>query len=129
MSYISLESQANAALHGVASGAVGFDTEFTDRRATPPEKQIIDALAIGANKKTAILGWQIVELNAHSTFPIAWKNIGLRLIQIAHGNHVWVLDMWKIKGEQTNNMRSELTLSQPSQLNSAGFCHRQTLPR
>ncbi|KAJ7926837.1 ribonuclease H-like domain-containing protein [Mycena leptocephala] len=28
---------------------------------------------------------------------VAWDNIGLRLIQIARGREVWVLDMWKIK--------------------------------
>ncbi|KAJ7923141.1 hypothetical protein B0H13DRAFT_1865245 [Mycena leptocephala] len=29
--------------------------------------------------------------------PVAWGNIGLRLTQIAHGDTVWVLDMWKIR--------------------------------
>jgi hypothetical protein len=50
-----------------------------------------------------MVGWQIVEFRTKSPFPVAWDNIGLRLIQIAHGKVVWVLDMWKIKGKLNNN--------------------------
>jgi hypothetical protein len=78
--YITSESEANDALQRIRDGEVGFDTEFTDRRLTREEHAILKALSTGANKKTALLGWQIVELTMHHIFPVAWDNIGLRLI-------------------------------------------------
>ncbi|KAJ7123015.1 hypothetical protein C8R44DRAFT_735622 [Mycena epipterygia] len=40
-----------------------------------------------ATQKTAILGWQIVELHMHT----------LCLIQVARKDMVWVVDMWKVR--------------------------------
>ncbi|KAJ7677844.1 ribonuclease H-like domain-containing protein [Mycena polygramma] len=96
--YITTEHQANNALRKIVSGKVGFDTEYTHRRPTPEEQHIIDALpAGGAVRKNAILGWQIVELQTRVPFPVAWNNIGLRLVQIATDDAAYVLDMWKIR--------------------------------
>jgi hypothetical protein len=103
--YITSESEADDALRHIRDGEVGFDTEFADRRPTREEYAILQALSTGANKKTALLGWQIVELTMHRIFPVSsscMDNISLRLTQIAHGHTVWVLDMWKIRGKSTN---------------------------
>ncbi|KAJ6536051.1 ribonuclease H-like domain-containing protein [Mycena capillaripes] len=95
--YVTTESQVNAALRQITTGPVGFDTEFTARRPTAEEQYIIDAIPAGAARKYAITGWQVIELKKNAPFAVAWGNIGLRLIQIARGDEVWVLDMWKIK--------------------------------
>lgn len=84
----------------IVSGEVGLDAEYTKRSPTTEEKLIKDALSgAGGSKRAAILGWQIVETKT-GKFSIAWDNIGLRLVQLAHENTVWVLDMWKIRGER-----------------------------
>ncbi|KAJ6548896.1 ribonuclease H-like domain-containing protein [Mycena capillaripes] len=95
--YITTESQANDALRGITDGKVGIDTEFTDRRPTIEEHTIIHTFPPGGIRKSALLGWQIVELAKYHNFPIAWDNIGLRLVQIANDDVAWVLDMWKIR--------------------------------
>ncbi|KAJ7270159.1 ribonuclease H-like domain-containing protein [Mycena haematopus] len=95
--YIFSESQANDCLHHITAGAVGFDTEFVQRRPTIEEQHIITTVPAGGIRKAALLGWQIVELKSSKKFQVAWDNIGVRLIQIAEGNDVWVLDMWKIR--------------------------------
>ncbi|KAJ7925803.1 ribonuclease H-like domain-containing protein [Mycena leptocephala] len=95
--YITTERQANDELRQIQYGAVGIDTEFTERRPTKEEHTILKSIPAGTNKRLALLGWQIVELATHCIFPVAWDNIGLRLIQIAYGEVVWVLDMWKIR--------------------------------
>ncbi|KAJ6520783.1 ribonuclease H-like domain-containing protein [Mycena vulgaris] len=102
---IESEAHANAVLRDVIGGKIGFDTEFTDRRPTPEEKRIEDCIPKGALRKAAILGWQIVELHATDVFPVAWNNVGVRLIQIARDNSVWVLDMWKIRAVPTELVR------------------------
>ncbi|KAJ7466347.1 ribonuclease H-like domain-containing protein [Mycena latifolia] len=95
---VETEAHANEVLKDIRDGEVGFDTEFTDRRPTEEEKMIDDRIPRNtALRKTAILGWQIGELGTKKPFPIAWNNIGVRLIQIARGNLVWVMDMWKIR--------------------------------
>ncbi|KAJ6522939.1 ribonuclease H-like domain-containing protein [Mycena vulgaris] len=92
------EAHANAVLRDVVGGKVGFDTEFTERTPTREEKMIDQRLPkASALRKAAVLGWQIVELDSNDVFPVAWSNIGLRLIQIARDDTVWVLDMWKIR--------------------------------
>ncbi|KAJ7511885.1 ribonuclease H-like domain-containing protein [Mycena galericulata] len=97
MFYATTERQANECLEHITGGDVGFDAEFTKRRPTAEESLIDLALTTGpAHKKAAILGWQIVELGSGS-FTVAWDNIGLRLVQIAHEDNVWVFDMWKIR--------------------------------
>ncbi|KAJ6481345.1 ribonuclease H-like domain-containing protein [Mycena vitilis] len=96
--YVTTEHQANNALRKITSGKVGFDTEYTYRRPTTEEQFIIDAFPSGgAARKNAILGWQVVELRTRLPFPIAWNNIGLRLVQIATDEEAFVLDMWKIR--------------------------------
>ncbi|KAJ7615624.1 ribonuclease H-like domain-containing protein [Mycena polygramma] len=96
--YLTTEAQANEALSNVTEGDVGFDTEFTDRRPTREEHAIYKAFpAGGANRRYALLGWQIVELTRSRDFPIAWDNIGLRLVQLSHNDVAWVLDMYKIR--------------------------------
>ncbi|KAJ7152535.1 ribonuclease H-like domain-containing protein [Mycena filopes] len=47
--------------------------------------------------KAAMLGLQIVEAKRDGRYPIAWDNIGLRLVQISRNGVVWVLDLWKIR--------------------------------
>ncbi|KAJ7182685.1 ribonuclease H-like domain-containing protein [Mycena crocata] len=96
--YITTEFQANEALKTITDGEVGFDTEFTDRRPTKEERWILKAFpSAGAARRAALTGWQVVELQSHQSFPIAWDNIGLRLVQIYQRGDAWVLDMWKIK--------------------------------
>ncbi|KAJ7934483.1 ribonuclease H-like domain-containing protein [Mycena leptocephala] len=102
--YITTEFQANEALRPITTGPIGFDTEYTKRRPTLEEELISDAISAGATRKTAILGWQIVELETNQ-FSVAWNNIGLRTIQLAKGNEAWVLDMWKIKAFPTELRR------------------------
>jgi hypothetical protein len=97
--YITTEYQANHALCGITDGEIGFDTEFTERRPTREEHAILKNIPPGTNKRLALLGWQIVVVTLYQILPVAWDNIGLRLIQIARGNVVWVLDMWKIRGK------------------------------
>ncbi|KAJ7631402.1 ribonuclease H-like domain-containing protein [Mycena polygramma] len=107
--YITNEHHANNALRKIVSGKVGFDTEYTHRRPTPEEQHIIDSLpAGGAVRKNAILGWQIVEFKTRVPFPVAWANIGLRLVQIATDDEAFVLDMWKIRGKRTTSVPAEL---------------------
>ncbi|KAJ7156486.1 ribonuclease H-like domain-containing protein [Mycena crocata] len=93
--YITTEHQANDALKYITDGTVGFDTEFTDRRPTREEKLIIDAIPASAIRKYALAGWQLVELSNHPTFPIAWDNIGLRLVQIYRDGDAWSSDIKK----------------------------------
>ncbi|KAJ7939465.1 ribonuclease H-like domain-containing protein [Mycena leptocephala] len=95
--YITSESQANLCLCIITEGEVGFDTEFTERRPTREERAMIHALPAGANRRTALLGWQIAEITKHSKFPVAWDNVGLRCIQLVIEGVVWVLDMRKIR--------------------------------
>ncbi|KAJ6474025.1 ribonuclease H-like domain-containing protein [Mycena vitilis] len=96
--YIVTEDEANDALMHVRTGPVGFDTEYTKRRPTPEEAIIIKTFPpSSAARKYAMLGWQIIELQTVEPFPVAWNNIGVRLIQLARGDDAWVLDMWKIK--------------------------------
>ncbi|KAJ6572803.1 hypothetical protein DFH09DRAFT_1079493 [Mycena vulgaris] len=94
---IESETHANAVLRDVIGGKIGFDTELADRRPTPKEERIEESIPKGALRKPVILGWQIVELHATEVFPVAWNNIGVRLIQLVRGDSVWVLDMWKIR--------------------------------
>ncbi|KAJ6527820.1 hypothetical protein B0H19DRAFT_1083904 [Mycena capillaripes] len=92
------EPKANDTLRCIVDGEVGIDTEFTDRRLTIEEHTIIKQFTLpGSNKRTALLGWQRVELAKHRLFPIAWDNIGLRPFQIAKHDVTWLLDMWKIR--------------------------------
>lgn len=97
--YITTEWQANKCLEHIVAGDVGFDTEFTKRRPTVEEGYIENHLSTGGlgGKRTMMLGWQLVELRS-GIFSVAWDNIGLRLVQIAHEQTAWVLDMWKIRG-------------------------------
>ncbi|KAJ7635499.1 ribonuclease H-like domain-containing protein [Mycena polygramma] len=96
--YVVTERQANDALKDIADGEVGLDTEFTARRPTPEEKYIVDAFPSGgASRRNAMIGWQIVESRIRRPFRVVWANIGLRLVQIARDDNVWVMDMWKIK--------------------------------
>jgi hypothetical protein len=119
--YITSESQANLCLRIITEGEVGFDTEFTERRPTREEHAIIHALP-GANRRTALLGWQIAEITMHSKFPVAWDNVGLRCIQLAIEGVVWVLDMRKIRGEHAiGSHRQMVTLFQPYPENYDAF--------
>jgi hypothetical protein len=97
--YITTESQANLALRFILDGEIGFDTEFTERRPTREEHAILHSIPAGTNKRLALLGWQIVELTQHRTFPVAWDNVGLRLIQIARDDIAWILDMRKVRSK------------------------------
>ncbi|KAJ7697476.1 ribonuclease H-like domain-containing protein [Mycena rosella] len=109
---VETEAHANVVLGSIQDGDIGFDTEFTDRRSTPEEKLIEDRFGKGtALRKAAILGWQIVELGKHKVFPVTWKNIGLRLVQIARDNDVWVLDMWKIQEAMPKELKRILESS------------------
>ncbi|KAJ6449311.1 ribonuclease H-like domain-containing protein [Mycena vitilis] len=100
-SYFGAKAQADDALRKIQGGAVGFDTEYTKRRPTTEEKFILDAFPAGAAaRRYALMGWQIVELRSNAIFPVAWDNIGVRLIQLAKDDECFVLDMWRIKGKQ-----------------------------
>ncbi|KAJ7758171.1 ribonuclease H-like domain-containing protein [Mycena maculata] len=103
--YLTTEEAANAAMSHILNGKVGFDTEYTKRRPTDEEALIEETFPNGgASRKSAMLGWQIVELRA-GAFTINWDKIGLRLIQIAHNDEVFVLDMWKIRAFPTELVR------------------------
>ncbi|KAJ7448107.1 ribonuclease H-like domain-containing protein [Mycena latifolia] len=100
------ETHANEILRGITDGAVGFDTEYTDRRPTAEEQVIETRFPKGTTtRRQALLGWQLVEVSLHKIFPVAWDNISLRLVQIARGNDAWVLDMWKIRAFPTELRR------------------------
>lgn len=90
-------------------GDVGFDTEYTTRRWTVEEQYIADSFPNGGGpRRSAMLGWQIVELRTGS-FSVAWDNIGIRLLQLAHGDKVWVLDFWKIRGTNDADQKKKFT--------------------
>ncbi|KAJ7454475.1 hypothetical protein FB451DRAFT_1184809 [Mycena latifolia] len=74
---IETEEHANCVLKDIRDGAIGFDTEFTERR--PREEKVIESrFGKGtAARRAALLGWQIVELSLYHIFPIAWDHIGL----------------------------------------------------
>ncbi|KAJ6525343.1 hypothetical protein B0H19DRAFT_1084889 [Mycena capillaripes] len=95
--YVISEDQANDALRDIVEEKIGIDTEFTDRCPTIEEHTIIHKLALGGVRKSALLGWQLVELAMHRRYPIAWDHLGLRLIQIATDESAFVLDMRKIR--------------------------------
>ncbi|KAJ7757328.1 hypothetical protein DFH07DRAFT_772811 [Mycena maculata] len=77
----------------ILNGKIGFDTEYTKRRPTDEEALLEEIFPNGgASRKSAMLGWQIVELRA-GAFTINWDKIGLRLIQIAHNDEVFALDI------------------------------------
>ncbi|KAJ7754692.1 hypothetical protein DFH07DRAFT_773681 [Mycena maculata] len=81
----------------ILNGKIGFDTEYMKRQPTDEEALLEEIFPNGgASRKSAMLGWQIVELRA-GAFTINWDKIGLCLIQIAHNDEVFVLDMWKIR--------------------------------
>ncbi|KAJ7876005.1 hypothetical protein B0H13DRAFT_1893831 [Mycena leptocephala] len=79
--YIMTERQANDELRQIKNGAVGIDTEFTERRPTKEEYTILKSIPAGTNKRLALLGWQI----------------GTSYALTPDGIVVWVLDMWKIR--------------------------------
>ncbi|KAJ7488884.1 ribonuclease H-like domain-containing protein [Mycena latifolia] len=107
---IKTEQHANTILRDIRDGDVGFDTESTDRRPTREERSIVAGFGKGtAARRAALLGWQIVELSLFQIFPVAWDHIGLRLLQIARGNDMWVLDMWKIRGEDSFEVKTKHT--------------------
>ncbi|KAJ7461245.1 ribonuclease H-like domain-containing protein [Mycena latifolia] len=107
---IKTEQHANTILRDIRDGDVGFDTESTDRRPTREERSIVAGFGKGtAARRAALLGWQIVELSLFQIFPVAWDHIGLRLLQIARGNDMWVLDMWKIRGEDSFEVKTKRT--------------------
>ncbi|KAJ7016471.1 ribonuclease H-like domain-containing protein [Mycena alexandri] len=92
------EHQVNSSLAKIQEGVVGFDTEFVKRRPTIQEHVIVQSFPNGGSaRRTALLGWQLVELHTSKRFPIAWDKIGLRLIQISQGDEAWVIDVWKIR--------------------------------
>ncbi|KAJ7881450.1 ribonuclease H-like domain-containing protein [Mycena leptocephala] len=95
--YVDTETQANEVLREIMDGEIGIDTELTERIPTIQEHAIIQALPASPNRKTAILGWQIVELAMYQQFPVAWDNMGLRLVQIARDDTAWVLDMRRMR--------------------------------
>ncbi|KAJ7795631.1 hypothetical protein B0H13DRAFT_1934863 [Mycena leptocephala] len=82
--YIMTERQANDELRQIQNGAVGIDTEFTERRPTKEEYTILKSIPAGTNKKLALLGWQIG--TSYALTPPYPDSIV-----------VWVLDMWKIR--------------------------------
>ncbi|KAJ7767243.1 ribonuclease H-like domain-containing protein [Mycena metata] len=91
---LTTENQVNAALRAIESGTVGFDTEFTSRTPTTEEQAIGSYFPHSpAQRKGAITGLQIMQLHAKPTFDIEWDNVGIRLIQIALDNDVWVIDV------------------------------------
>ncbi|KAJ7032306.1 ribonuclease H-like domain-containing protein [Mycena alexandri] len=96
--YLTTEHQVNSSLAKIQEGVVGFDTEFVKRRPTIQEHVIVQSFPNGGSaRRTALLGWQLVELHTSKRFPIAWDKIGLRLIQISQGDEAWVIDVWKIR--------------------------------
>lgn len=94
------EQQANNALRKILMGAVGMDTEFSERKPTTTEQIILDYFPHSpGQRKGAMTGLQIAELHAKPTFDVAWDNVGIRLIQIAWKDEVWVLDVRRIRGK------------------------------
>ncbi|KAJ6507243.1 ribonuclease H-like domain-containing protein [Mycena vitilis] len=96
--YLTTECSVNRALLSIEDGVVGFDTEYVPRKDTPEEAVINEAIGlVGGNRKSAILGWQVLEKWGCDPFPYAWDTMGLSLVQIARGSDVWVIDVRRMK--------------------------------
>ncbi|KAJ7229263.1 ribonuclease H-like domain-containing protein [Mycena rebaudengoi] len=92
--YITTEAEANEAMANITSGVVGFDTEFMSR--IPNEEEVmLNTLVDGAggNKKSALLGLQLLNLHRNPQFEIQWDLAGLCVVQIANDNEAWVMNM------------------------------------
>ncbi|KAJ7124840.1 ribonuclease H-like domain-containing protein [Mycena crocata] len=96
--YLNTEVAVNEALATIVDGVIGFDSEFVKREPTPEEKVINYAFfRPGLSRKTAILGWQVVEDSLNPNFPYAWNTMGLCVVQIARGNVVWVINVREMR--------------------------------
>ncbi|KAJ7183727.1 ribonuclease H-like domain-containing protein [Mycena filopes] len=97
--YLTTEHQVNSQLRGIVEGAVGFDTEFTERRPTAEEQIIIDYFPHAPGpRKAAMTGLQIAQLHSKDGFEVEWDYVGIRLVQLAYGDAAWVIDLRAIKG-------------------------------
>ncbi|KAJ7739524.1 ribonuclease H-like domain-containing protein [Mycena metata] len=83
--YLNTESAVNSALSPIVDGVVGLDTEFVKRTLTPEEKIIDDTINL------------VIQRAIHDSFLYAWDNMGLRLVQVAAGNDVWVINLGEIR--------------------------------
>ncbi|KAJ6553807.1 ribonuclease H-like domain-containing protein [Mycena vulgaris] len=88
------EEEANTRLKTVTRGKIGFDTEFFPRRVPEEEKALVDA---AVEKRGTRIRCQIAKVHDRELPFIAdWDGCGLRLIQIAVGGIVYLLDMERI---------------------------------
>ncbi|KAJ7717855.1 ribonuclease H-like domain-containing protein [Mycena metata] len=97
VTYLTNEIQANEELRSIENGVVGFDTEFVKRVLVGDEDMIneIPTMAV-PYKKAARTAFQLLEARRPGFVP-DWEHAGLCLVQIAHGNRVWVLNICRIK--------------------------------
>ena len=97
--YLKSEVAVNQALAAIKDGCIGFDAEMAPRIPAAEETLLATRLAnYPAHRKGALLGWQILQAEAATVFPITWDNVGLCIIQIARKRTVWVINLTMIKG-------------------------------
>ncbi|KAJ7709302.1 ribonuclease H-like domain-containing protein [Mycena metata] len=96
--YVVNENIANEYLQYITDGPVGFDTEFTGRKPSVAETQIMGMKAHSPTaKKNARSVLQYLELFKDGGFNIDWERAGLCTVQICVQSTTWVLDMKKIR--------------------------------
>ncbi|KAJ7462829.1 ribonuclease H-like domain-containing protein [Mycena galericulata] len=96
--YLTTEAAVNRALRHIVDGVVGFDTESIPRQATQQERIINDMIdLVGGSRKSAILGWHVLESTLCDPFPYAWPTMGLSVVQISRGRNVWVIHLRQIR--------------------------------
>ncbi|KAJ7221922.1 ribonuclease H-like domain-containing protein [Mycena rebaudengoi] len=96
--YLNDEQSVNDTLSEIVDGVVGFDTEYVARIPTWEEAIIEHAFSVvPGSKKSALLGWQLIEAATSDSFTVAWDNIGLCVVQIARDNMAWVINIRSMK--------------------------------
>ncbi|KAJ7815998.1 hypothetical protein B0H13DRAFT_1923823 [Mycena leptocephala] len=52
---------------------------------------------VAGNKHSGMIIWQAMQMEFHGGFVIKWDNISICIVQIAHRNNVWLLNMTRIR--------------------------------
>jgi len=108
IAYITSEDQANQELQTIQHGTVGLDTEFV-KRILDGEERLIDEIPTmpPAFKKAARTALQYLQ-SLRENFEPDWEKAGLCLVQIAHENKVWVLNLTRMKGKSATYLPTDL---------------------
>ncbi|KAJ7016192.1 hypothetical protein C8F04DRAFT_1282321 [Mycena alexandri] len=86
--YLTTEQAVDSALAQILDGV---------RRQTPEEAALDGVIdLVGGSKKSAILALHVVE-SMQGRVPLNWDNMGLCVVQICRGNHVWVINLRKVR--------------------------------